>query len=71
MTTFNEKEYLISTAEYGANFWNAMRGISHAYDKIHGGANGITGGYTLPSGSNENSKKQLRRKACFAAWPRS
>lgn len=44
MTTFNEKEYLISTAEYGANFWNAMRGISHAYDKIHGGANGITGG---------------------------
>lgn len=41
MTTFNEKEYLISTAEYGANFWNAMRGISHAYDKIHGGANGI------------------------------
>lgn len=30
MTTFNEKEYLISTTEYGANFWNAMRGISHA-----------------------------------------
>lgn len=41
MTIFNEKEYLIGTAEYGANFWNAMRGIQHAYDKIHGGANGI------------------------------
>ena len=52
MTAFNEKEYLIGTAEYGANFWNAMRGIPHAYDKIHGGANGITGGYALPSGSN-------------------
>lgn len=35
MTTFNEKEYLISTAEYGVNFWNAMRGISHTYDNAH------------------------------------
>lgn len=41
MTIFNEKEYLIGTAEYGANFWNAMRGIQHAYDKIHGGASRI------------------------------
>ena len=30
MTIFNEKECLIGTAEYGANFWNALRGILHA-----------------------------------------
>lgn len=65
MTTFNEKEYLISTAEYGANFWNAMRGISHAYDKIHGGANGITGGYALPSGSNEKLQKAITQESLF------
>ena len=65
MTTFNEKEYLISTAEYGANFWNAMRGISHAYDKIHGGANGITGGYARPSGSNDKLQKAIKRESLF------
>ena len=68
MTIFNEKECLIGTAEYGANFWNAMRGIQHAYDKIHGGANGIM---HCPPVATKNSKKQLRRKACFAAWSRS
>ena len=65
MTAFNEKEYLIGTAEYGANFWNAMRGIPHAYDKIHGGANGITGGYALPSGSNEKLQKAITQKSLF------
>ncbi len=63
MTIFNEKEYLIGTAEYGANFWNAMRGIQHAYDKIHGGANGITGGYALPSGSNEKLQKAITQES--------
>ena len=28
MTAFNEKKYLIGTAEYGANFWNAMKRYS-------------------------------------------
>lgn len=65
MTVFNEKEYLIGTAEYGANFWNAMRGIQHAYDKIHGGANGITGGYALPSGSNEKLQKAITQESLF------
>ena len=65
MTIFNEKEYLIGTAEYGANFWNAMRGIPHAYDKIHGGANGITGGYALPSGSNEKLQKAITQESLF------
>lgn len=65
MTVFNEKEYLIGTAEYGANFWNAMRGIPHAYDKIHGGANGITGGYALPSSSNEKLQKAITQKSLF------
>ena len=65
MTTFNEKEYLISTTEYGANFWNAMRGISHAYDKIHGGSYGITGGYALPSGSNDKLQKAIKRESLF------
>ena len=65
MTAFNEKEYLIGTAEYGANFWNAMRGIPHAYDKIHGGANGITGGYALPSGSNEKLQKAITQESLF------
>lgn len=65
MTIFNEKEYLIGTAEYGANFWNAMRGIQHAYDKIHGGANGITGGYALPSGSNEKLQKAITQESLF------
>ena len=65
MTAFNEKEYLIGTAEYGANFWNAMRGIQHAYDKIHGGANGITGGYALPSGSNEKLQKAITQESLF------
>ena len=65
MTTFNEKEYLISTTEYGANFWNAMRGISHAYDNIHGGSYGITGGYALPSGSNEKLQKAITQESLF------
>ena len=65
MTVFNEKEYLIGTAEYGANFWNAMRGIQHAYDKIHGGGNGITGGYALPSGSNEKLQKAITQESLF------
>ena len=65
MTVFNEKEYLIGTAEYGANFWNAMRGIQHAYDKIHGGANGNTGGYALPSGSNEKLQKAITQESLF------
>ena len=65
MTIFSEKEYLIGTAEYGANFWNAMRGIQHAYDKIHGGANGITGGYALPSGSNEKLQKAITQESLF------
>ena len=65
MTVFNEKEYLIGTAEYGANFWNAMRGIPHAYDKIYGGANGITGGYALPSGSNEKLQKAITHESLF------
>ena len=65
MTAFNEKEYLIGTAEYGANFWNTMRGIPHAYDKIHGGANGITGGYALPSGSNDKLQKAITQESLF------
>lgn len=65
MTVFNEKEYLIGTAEYGANFWNAMRGIPHAYDKIQGGANGITGGYALPYSSNEKLQKAITQKSLF------
>ena len=65
MTAFNEKEYLIGTAEYSANFWNAMRGIQHAYDKIHGGANGITGGYALPSGSNDKLQKAITQESLF------
>ena len=44
MTTFNEKEYLISTTEYGANVWNERRGMEHADEKHHGGAYGITVG---------------------------
>lgn len=65
MTIFNEKEYLIGTAEYSEHFWDAMRGIQHAYDKIHGGANGITGGYTLPSGSNDKLQKAITQESLF------
>ena len=65
MTIFNEKKYLIGTAEYSANFWNAMRGIQHAYDKIHGGSYGITGGYAMPSGSNDKLQKAIKRESLF------
>ena len=65
MNTFNEKKYLIGTAEYSENFWDAMRGVPHAYDKIHGGANGITGGYALPSGSNEKLQKAITQESLF------
>lgn len=42
-----------------------MRGIQHAYDKIHGGSYDITGGYALPSGSNDKLQKAIKRESLF------
>ena len=65
MTTFNEKEYLIGTADYESNFWNAMRGGHYAVEKIHGGTDSATGGYTLPSGSEDKYAKAVKKESIF------
>lgn len=65
MTTFNEKDYLISTAEYDTNFWNVMRGGNHAADKIHGGTDAATGGFAIPSGSNDKYIKAVTKESIF------
>ena len=65
MTTFNEKARLIGTAEYNTNFWNVMRGSLYDRDKISGGSDISTGGYALPSGSDEKLRKAIRRDSLF------
>lgn len=65
MTTFNEKERIISTAEYAANFWDVMRGNRYAVDKIHDVKDISTGGYALPSGSDDKLSKAIRRESLF------
>ena len=39
MTTFNEKEFRIGTAEYDRDFWDTMRGSLTAVDNIRCGVN--------------------------------
>lgn len=65
MTTFNEREYLLSTAEYGNHFWNVMRGSKHTADNIHGGADPSTGGYALPAEDNGRLAKAIKRESTF------
>lgn len=65
MTPFNEKDHLIGTAEYHTNFWNVMRGNRYAADKIHGGSDAVTGGYALPSVSNDKLKKAIEGESLF------
>lgn len=61
----NEKDYLIRTAEYHANFWDVMRGNRYAADKINGGYDIGAGGYVLPSGGDEKLRKAVRRESLF------
>lgn len=65
MTTFDEKEFLIGTADYDTHFWNAMRGSDFAITKIHGGTDTATGGFTLPSGSDEKLAKAVKKESIF------
>ena len=65
MTPFNEKDSLIGTAEYSANFWNFMRGNHFASAQIQGGSDAITGGYTFPSGSSDKLKKAIEGESLF------
>lgn len=65
MTTFNEKNYLIGTADYDIHFWNYVRGNNFAADKIHGSADSATGGYTLPSGTTDKYEKAVTNESIF------
>ena len=65
MTTFNEKEFRIGTAEYDRDFWDTMRGSLTAVDNIHCGVNKATGAFVLPSGSNEKYEKAIKRESIF------
>lgn len=65
MTTFNEKARLIGTTEYNTNFWNVMRGNLYDRDRISGGSDISTGGYALPTGSDEKLRKAIRRESLF------
>ncbi len=65
MTTFNEKDRIIGSAEYNTNFWNVMRGNRYAAEKIHGGSDLSTGGYALPAASDDKLRKAIRRESLF------
>ncbi|MBR1812160.1 MAG: phage major capsid protein [Clostridia bacterium] len=65
MTTFNEKNHLIGTAEYDTNFWNVMRGDRYAADKISGSKDISTGGYALPTAADDRLRKAIRRESLF------
>lgn len=65
MTTFNEKDRIIGTAEYNTNFWNVMRGGRYATDKINDGKDVSTGGYALPSAADDKLRKAIRRESLF------
>ena len=58
MTTFNEKDRIIGSAEYNTNFWNVMRGGRYATDKINDGKDVSTGGYALPAASDHYFKNK-------------
>lgn len=61
----SEKDYLIGTAEYSANFWDVMRGDRYAADKIYGGYDIATGGYALPASGDDKLRKAIRRESLF------
>ena len=65
MTTFNEKDRIIGTAEYNTNFWNVIRGGRYAADKINDGKDVSTGGYALPAASDDKLRKAIRRESLF------
>ncbi|MBR1812158.1 MAG: hypothetical protein IJ766_11030, partial [Clostridia bacterium] len=65
MTTFNEKNRIIGTAEYAANFWNVMRVDRYAVDKINDSKDISTGGYALPSAADDKLRKAIRRESLF------
>ncbi len=65
MTSFNEREFLISTAEYNKDFWNAMRGNRKAVEKIQGGRDMITSGYTIPINSEKKLQAAIGREGLF------
>ena len=65
MTTFNEKDRIISSAEYNTNFWNLMRGNRYAADSMHDSKDVSTGGYALPSAADDKLRKAIRRESLF------
>ena len=65
MTTFNEKDRLIGTAEYNTNFWNVMRCNRYAADSIQGGKDISTGGFTLPAEADDRLRKAIKRESLF------
>lgn len=65
MTTFNEKDCLIGTAEYNTNFWNVMRGNRYASEKINGGKDISTGGFALPAEADDKLRKAIKRESLF------
>ena len=65
MTTFNEKDRLIGTAEYNTNFWNVMRGNRYAADSIQGGKDISTGGFALPAEADDRLRKAIKRESLF------
>lgn len=65
MTTFNEKNRMIGTAEYNTNFWNVMRGDRYAIDRIQDGKDISTGGYALPAAADDKLRKAIRRESLF------
>lgn len=65
MTTFNEKDRIIGTAEYNTNFWNLMRGNRYAADKMHDSKDVSTGGCALPSAADDKLRKAIKRESLF------
>ena len=65
MTTFKEKEYMISTADYDTDFWNMIRGSNSPSDVLGKGMDLSTGGYALPTGTGNQYEKAVKSESIF------
>lgn len=68
MTAINEKDYLISSTEYGRSFWNAMRTGRYAQDSLQDGVDAATGGFALPTVSGEKLAEAIQRESVLRSF---
>lgn len=61
MTTFNEKEFRIGTAEYDRDFWDTMRGSLTAVDNIHCGVKPREHSFFRPAATRSMRKPSSAR----------